>query len=336
MFNFKKTEAPHKLNRDFVLSRITDAQIFGYYFGSFKFTESYPSKFRKDKHPSTGFYVSSSGKLIYNDMAHANNSYDCFAFVAKLYNLDFSDTIKKIAADFGLVSGKPTLMAEKAIKALKHFDKTFKADTHIAFKPAKLTRENMAFWNSYHIMSKEFEEDGNYVIDELKIYGYVIPKKEGELRYALTETINGVMRTKVYSPTSSNFKWVTNIPTEIPFGLNSLNRKSDFCFVAKAKKDRLVLKKFLPNVIAAQSEQRSAMPAKVISKLNFNYEKTYIGWDNDATGIEAMEDMKKDGFIPIYLPVEWNEKFGLKDYSDLSKEHGLDAVEQFLKQQGVI
>lgn len=336
MFDFSQAEAPKKLNRDFILSKITDAQIFGYYFGNFKFGESYPSKFRRDKHPSTGFYVSKSGKLIYNDLAHRNNSYDCFAFVAKMYNLSFSEVIKKIAADFGLVTGKPSLMAEKAVRELKNFDKTFKADTKIHFRPAKLTDDNMSFWNDYHITPREFEEDGNYVIKDLYVNEYYIPNKEGEYRYALTEMIKGEMRTKVYSPGSSNFKWVTNIPTEIPFGLDSLNRKSDFCFVAKAKKDRLVLKKFLPNVIAIQSEQRSALTDKVIKKLKFNYSKNYLGADNDETGIEFVEEMEPLGFTSAILPVEWNEQFGIKDYSDLSKERSLKAVEQFLKQKGII
>jgi hypothetical protein len=336
MFNFSKTEAPRKLNRDFILSKISDAQIFGYYFGNFKFAECYPSKFRKDKHPSTGFYVSSSGKLIYNDMARRNEAYDCFAFVSKMYNLDFSDTIKKIAADFGLVTGKPSLMAEKAIRHLKNFDKTFKAETKISFDAAKITDENFAFWKAYHITKKEFRDDQNYVIKNLCINGYVIPAKEGEHRYALTETIDGVMHTKIYSPYSSNFKWVTNIPTEVPFGLKSLGTASRTCFVAKAKKDRLVLRKFLPNVIAVQSEQRSAMPDKVIKKLKFRYDRLYMGADNDETGIEYMNEMSEFGFIPAGLPEEWNEQSGIKDYSDLGKEWGLGAVEKYLKQQNII
>lgn len=336
MFSFSKTEIPRKLNKDFILSKITDAQIFGYYFGNFKFGESYPSKFRKDRHPSTGFYVSKSGKLIYNDLAHRNNSYDCFAFVAKMYNLSFSDTIKKIAADFGLITGKPSLMADKAIKALKHFDKTFKEDTKIHFSAAKWNDDNLAFWNQYHITKKELEEDGNYVIKDLFINGFKTECPPGEYRYALTEIVKGEMLTKVYSPGSTNFKWVTNIPTEVPFGLNSLPFKSDFCFTAKAKKDRLVLKKFLTDVIASQSEQKSAMPEKVINKLNFNYKKNYLGWDNDETGMEAMDEMGQHGFIPTFIPVEWGEKYGIKDYSDLSKERGLDAVEKFLKQKNII
>jgi hypothetical protein len=335
MLNFSSVEAPRKLNRDFILSKITDAQIFGYYFGNFKFGIAYPSKFRKDKHPSTGFYVSKSGKLIYNDMARRNENYDCFAFVCKMYGIDFSSAIKKIAADFGLVTGKPSLMAEKAVHRMKNFDKTFKAETKISFKRAKINDENFAFWNDYHITKQEFENDGNYVIKELCINGYWIPNVEGEHRYALTEMIDGVMHTKVYSPQSSNFRWVSNIPTEHPFGINSI-KPGESLFVAKAKKDRLVLKKFLPNVIAVQSEQRSALTDKVIKKLKFNYPKMYLGADNDETGVAFMAEMEPLGFTPAGLPVSWLDDHQLKDYSDLSKGKGLKTVEKYLKQQGII
>lgn len=338
MFNFSHTEAPKKVNRDFILSKVSDAQIFGYYFGNFKFGEAYPSKFRKDKHPSTGFYVSKSGKLIYNDMARKNENYDCFAFVQRLYNLDFSDTIKRIAADFGLIDSNASPMAQKAIKRLKNFDKTFKAETKIAFDAAKITDENFAFWLQYGITKQEFREDHNYVIKNLYINGYSIPDKEGEYRYALTEMVDGVMKTKIYSPFSSNFKWVTNIPTEHPFGLDSISRKhGDTLFIAKAKKDRLVVKKFIPNVIAIQSEQLSALPEKLIKKLKFHFPKIYLGADNDETGLAFMEEMAtKFDIIPAGLPVEWNEQYGIKDYSDLSKEKSLKSVEKFLKSKNII
>lgn len=271
-------------------------------------------------------------------MARRNESYDCFAYVSKMYALDFSDTIKKIAADFGLVTGKPSLMAEKAIRHLKNFDKTFKAETKITFNAAKINDDNFAFWKAYHITPKEFKNDGNYVIKDLCINGYWIPAKEGEYRYALTEMVDGIMRTKIYSPLSSNFKWVTNIPTEVPFGLNSISRNNgDTLFIAKAKKDRLVVKKFIPNVIAVQSEQISALPEKLIKKLKFNYKNIYLGADNDETGLAFMDEMESlHGFKPAGLPVEWNEKFGIKDYSDLSKEKELKSVEKFLKDKNII
>lgn len=335
MYDFSKTKAPEKLNKDFILSKIDDVSIFGYYHGPFKLNEASHSRFRKDKNASCGFYVSKSGKIVYNDMARVGESYDAFSYVSKLYNLSFSDTIKRIAKDFGLITGEPEPMAAKAVKSLKHFNKNFKKETKIHFSSAKWTEENLAFWKQFHITKKELEDDGNFAIKDLYINGFKIPNEKGEYRYALTEIINGEQLTKVYSPNSNTFKWVTNIPTEVPFGLNSLT-PGDYCFTSKAKKDRLVLKKFLPNVIAAQSEQKAAMPDKLIKKLKFNYQKNYIGFDNDETGLEAMDELGQHGFIPCFLPVKWREENGMKDFSDLAKIGGLEGVELFLKSKNII
>ena len=102
MFNFNDVEVPKRLNRDFVLSKVSDAMIFGYYFGKFNLKSIYPSKFHKDKNPSSGFYVSKSGKIIYNHLNGKEPKMDCFEFVKKLYNCEFRDAVKRIALDFGL------------------------------------------------------------------------------------------------------------------------------------------------------------------------------------------------------------------------------------------
>lgn len=335
MFNFKSVDEPHKLNKNYILSKITDAQIFGYYFGPFKFNESYPSRFRKDKNPSTGFYISSAGNLIYNDLARNNESYDAFAFVQKMYNLSFSDTLKRIAADFGLVTGKPQDMAAKAMVQLKDFDKAFKADTTIHFSAGKWTESNLAFWASYHITKEELKEAGIYVVNDLYISGQEIKKNPEALRFALTETVKGEMRTKIYSPGSLNFKWITNIPANHPFGINQMKR-GDSLFIAKAQKDRLVLKKFLPNVIAAQNEKKQALPNDVLTKLKSYYKTIYIGFDNDETGLDSMKRFEAEGLIPVHVPVEWREQAGLKDFADVAKDIGLDGVKHILQQNNVI
>lgn len=337
MFNFSKTQSAEKLNKDYILKRVTDAQIFGYYFGPFTMNECYPSKFRKDKHPSTGFYIGKSGKLIYNDLARSNEKYDCFAFVAKLYTLpNFDAVVRKIANDFGLIKGaKPTKAAEKAIRELKDFDKKFKKETRIIFKPAKLDGDNMRFWHEYHISDKEFKSDLNFVIKDLWINDRHIPNIQGEQRYALCEMVKGEMLTKVYTPGNSNFKWITNIPTEHPFGINDLKYKSDQIFITKSEKCKLVIKKFISDVIALQSEQFAALE-KVDKNLKFNYKKLYLGCDNDKTGLDFMDEMGQQGYIPAFLPVEFREQRKIKDLSDLSKADGIKAVEQFLKSKNII
>lgn len=303
--------------------------VFGYYFGNFKLGQVYCSKLRKDKHPSTGFYISKSGKLVYNDLAK-KKSYDCFAFVSALYNLSFSDTINKVAFDFGLISGRPKPAAEQAVRQLKDFDKKFKKDTKITWVSEPWDNKNHAFWKDYHITPDELRAEPVFPIKKLFINDIFIPNADNEPRYALTLKHKGEMLTKLYAPLSKEFKWVTNISLDIPFGLSTLRYDSEFSFTAKAVKDKIIAQKFLKSVIAAQNESRTAMPDSLISKLNFHFNENYLSFDNDETGLEAAAELEPLGFIPIYTPV------GIKDISDLCKVKGIKTIEELFKTNGLL
>lgn len=336
MFDFKSVDVPKKLNRDFILSKLTDAQIFYYYYGKFDLKSVYPSKFHKDNSPSTGFYISSSGKIIYNHLNGKEPKMDCFAFVCRLYNCSFSDAIKRIALDFGLISGNPTPMADKVIKDIANFDKSYKRETRIHFVPQPFDSEAKAFWKSFHATREDLKREGVYQIKKLYINDIFIPNGTNSLRFALTVPYKDEMKTKVYSPGGQdNLKWVSNIPLDVPFGLDTLKKQGNVSITAKAVKDLIVLKKFIPSVIASQNESRSAMSEKTIKKLQFYFNDNYIGWDSDETGLSAMEEMETIGFKKVHTPIELLKE-GIKDFSDLAKEKGLNAVEKLLKEYSII
>jgi hypothetical protein len=336
MFDFKSIDAPKKLNRDFILSKLTDAQIFYYYFGKFDLKSIYPSKFHKDRNPSSGFYISTSGKIIYNHLNGKEPKMDCFAFVCRLYNCSFSDAIKRIALDFGLISGNPTPMADKVLKEIANFDRSYKKDTRIHFVPQPFDEDAKAFWKSFHATRDELKREGVYQIKKLYINDIFIPNHTNSLRFALTVPFKDELKTKVYSPGGTDtLKWVSNIPLDMPFGFNTLKKQGGCSITAKAVKDLIVLKKFIPSVIASQNESRAAMSDSTINKLKFYFHDNYVGWDNDETGLEAMEEMATFGFKPVHVPIELLKE-GIKDFSDLAKEKGLKAVEKLLKQKGII
>lgn len=336
MFDFKGVQSTHKLNRDFVLSKISDSMIFGYYFGPFKIGEVYRSKFRKENNPSAGFYVSRSNKLIYNDFV-TEEKLDAFAFVQKLYNCSFSDAVKKIASDFGLVSGVTNDTAKKVMKDMLKFEKKYKASTVIHFTAGKWDSESLEFWKQFHITKDELKAHGVYPIKKLFINEAFISNPNNLQRYALTMQYKNEMKVKVYSPFDDGpLKWVSNIPLDVPFGMDELKYKGQNCFVAKAQKDRIILRKFLPDVIASQNENAASISPEIASDLEFNYARSFVGWDNDWPGLKGMVKMRRRGFIPIYVPVELRFKEGIKDFSDLAKAKGLKAVEKLLKQNGVI
>ena len=333
MFEFKGVEAPQRLNRDFVLGKISDAMIMAYYHGEFKVGDVYSSKFRKDRKASCGFYISSSGKLIYNDMS-TREKLDCFAFVQKLYNCDFKTAVQRVAQDFGLIDGFKTNTATQVMEKMKNFDRKHKKRTKIHFKAGRWTSENLAYWKAYHITKEELERENIFPIQTLFINEQFIPNKNDCTRYALTLQHKGEMLTKVLSPDGEDsLKWVSSIPLDIPFGMDTLPFKSDFSFGAKAGKDRLVLMKFLSDVYATQNETKSALSKKVVTSLFFNYDRNYLGWDPDETGLEGMAEMAQEGFIPAHVPVKTFQATNgiIKDWADVAKEKGLGGVEKLLK-----
>ncbi len=335
MFNFNSAEAPHKLNRDYILSKVNDAQIFYYYFGNFDLKSVYPSKFHKDKNPSTGFYISTSGKLIYNHLNNKEPKLDAFAFVQRLYNCTFSDAIKRIATDFGLVSGNPTPMADKVLNSLK-FDRSYKKETKIHFVPGKWDSSNLTFWKSFHITKDELVREGVYPIKKLYINEVFIPNGSNNLRFALTVPYKNELLTKVYSPGGDDkLKWVSNVPLDLPFGIPTLKKNAPFSVTTKSVKDMIILKKFLPSVLASQNENRWSMSDKIIKKLNFYFPENWVFWDNDETGLKGLTEMQELGFKTLHVPLSY-EKDGIKDISDLAKEKGLDTVERLLINNGLL
>ena len=99
MIDFSKIDSDLLLTPTWILSRVEDSTIFSFYFGKFELGKVYPSKFRKDRNPSTGFYVSRSGNLNYNDLINGEKL-NCFEFVMKLHGCDFKQSLTLIASDF--------------------------------------------------------------------------------------------------------------------------------------------------------------------------------------------------------------------------------------------
>lgn len=338
MFDFNSVQAPETLNKDFILSRLTDAQIFYYYFGKFDLKNVYPSKFHRDKNPSTGFYISKSGKIIYNHLNGREPKMDCFAFVQRLYSCEFKEAVKRIAFDFGLISGNPNPIPDKDLKALANFDRSYKKETKIHFKAGKWGVENLAYWKQFHITKDELVREGIYPIDDLFINEVRIPNRNNALRYALTVPSKDELLTKVYSPEKDKdqLKWVSNIPIDLPFGVEKLPVSAPFSFGSKAQKCRIVIMKFLPAVYATQNESRSALSPFTVKKLKFRYPVNYLGWDADEAGLQAMQEMESDGFVPINTGVDLFKETQIKDFSDLAQAQGLKAVEKLFKQYKLI
>ena len=92
-----------KLNKDLILSKLSEEQIFSFYIGSeIRSKKLFRSKLRNDKNPTCSMYRSKSGALIYKDFA-TNQHLNCFAYVMELFKCDYYSALKIIANDFNIV-----------------------------------------------------------------------------------------------------------------------------------------------------------------------------------------------------------------------------------------
>lgn len=327
---------PTDANDEYVLSRITDNQIFYYYFGPFKLGEVYPSKFRKDRNPSTGFYVNKHGELIYNDLS-TSEKLNCFAFVAKMFNLKYWDAVRKVAADFGLVYGKDAkVVTAQILKATEDFDRDRKNETMIQFKPGKWSEEHKKFWKLFEITGAELKRERVYPIEDLYVNKFYVSNPNKEIRFAYVENIEGKDKIKVYAPYSKKMKWLTNIPLNVPFGLNDLKFESDKVIITKSKKDLIILKKFFSDVIATQNESESALREDHTDLLTKRFKRKIILWDNDETGLNSAQKFVDKGFESFIIPLEEYQRHGIKDVSDYVKYYGLDALKDLFKNANLI
>lgn len=327
-----------KLTTEYILSQVDEATIFSHYFGSFSLGKTYNSVFREDNNPSTGFYISESGKLIYNDIA-TSEKLDCFAFVAKKFNLTYGKAILKVACDFGIIpcEGIKVISAEEIKKNIS-LSEDIKKETDIKIQADKWTPVYLKFWEQYYISQKELEDNKVYPVKKLFINDILIPNFSQNVRYAYIEEYQGKIYKKIYNPYAKNkkFKWITNIPIYMPFGINNLPYLSNTLVITKAQKDRIILKKYFTDVIALQNESPSSLRHTTIDYLNRKYKRILINTDLDNAGKEALEYYEAYGFEPLMLPDIIYDKHNIKDISDFVKHFGIQRFESFLKYKQLI
>lgn len=326
-----------EITKDYVLGQIDDFSVFSAYFGDFSFKKAYPSVFRKDDNPSTGFYIGYSGRIIYNDIA-TGEKLDCFAFVAKKFNLSYKEAVNRVACDFGLIECGEPKFTKIDLKKANRLAEEVKKETIIKIVPDSWGSAYLDYWNDYGISQKELEDEEVYPIKKLYVNDNLIPNYDGDIRFAYIINYKDKSYKKIYSPhaVSKKFKWMTNVPIYLPFGFDSLSYKSDTLVITKAQKDRILLKKFLTDVIAVQNESPSALRDVTIDFLKKKYKRIYYNSDSDDAGRAASEYFETKGLEPLTLPDSIYQSKGIKDLADLVKECGVNKLKDFLTYKKVI
>jgi len=102
---------PIELNKDIILSKISEEQILSFYGVPIQ-KGLFCSKLRKDAKPTVSVFRNKNGRLVVHDFGDGSY-YDCFAYVQALFQVSYYTALRIIANDFGIIS-KQKLTKHKA------------------------------------------------------------------------------------------------------------------------------------------------------------------------------------------------------------------------------
>lgn len=321
-----------RLSKEELFQKVDTQSIFNHYFGPFVcYRKSYPSIFRKDSNPSTGFFLNEDGEVVYSDLG-TGEKWGAISFVMKLYDLNYQDAINKIAQDFGVLKGSNT--SEPVAKIVRQKIAP-KEDKIIEITTSGWNKANLQFWKDFHITQEELEKHKVFPVNKLFINGFMIKSDNNYSRFAFLFDTPQKEYLKIYSPYEKEFKWITNCPLKIPFGYNDLEYKSDTLLITKSLKDMIVCRKFFPDVMALQNESIAAFDDELLNPILSKYKKVIIWFDCDKAGIKALEPYKEKGFITYTLEKKFLG-FDVKDPADFVKKWGLSYFKIYLKQNELL
>jgi len=324
-----------ELTMDSILEKVSDYDIFRWYMPTkdWELNEITLSPFRREKNPS--FIIGNKrGYVSFIDFGNTEFRGDCFTFVKKLYNLaNLDEVLRKIDKDFGLGISSSEIKDYKKITGEYKQPEIVKRNTLIQVTTRKFTNEELAYWNTYHQNITDLRNNEIYSIKELYLNKKKFPLKDTDLRFGYF--YNGFW--KIYRPfLGKKEKW---FPNNVP--ITTMDGKEDIkgcktAFINKSKKDHMVIKKIFPCSCAVQNEGIACFSPENVEYIKNNSETQVLSFDSDVTGVKNSQQITElFGFTYCNVHRKYLQE-GIKDWADLAKTHGMQAVEEVLKQKQLL
>jgi hypothetical protein len=333
MIKGRKKEA---LTPETILSKITEYDIFKWYMPerSWKINQVTYSPFRNEKNPS--FLIGNKyGNLYFVDFADTSKRGNCFTFVKLLFNFaSIDDVLRLIDRDFGLgISTRTSEEVKRIVPEYKQPEELGKRYSLIQVITRKFNKEELDYWNSYHQDLQDLKDNNVYAIKKVYLNKSLFPLKDTELKFGYFYDGHW----KIYRPFGDKkSKWVpNNVPITAMDGKENIIN-CDTAFINKSKKDYMVMKKVFPCSCAVQNEGMACFSPENVEYLKANSDRQILSFDSDVTGVENSQQITKlFDFGYCNVPKKYLKE-GIKDWADLSKVHGLQAVEDYLKQKQLL
>ena len=311
----KQQDAPITL--DYILSKVTEYDIYARYIGQFKIGFIYNSPFREDKNPSFGIFRSrKSGKLLFKD--HGNGECgDVIKFVELYTGLtNYNDILNRIVTDMSITNNTK-------LKSTKQYESK---DTVIGVVRQDWTDVDKQYWSQFGITKETLIK---FNVSSIKYYlcdGVVkgIYKDENPMyAYKVYDHF------KIYRPLADKYtKWRNNLTPYDIQGYEQLPKKDDLLIITKSLKDVMCLYEMGYTAISPSSESTFLTP-DVIDVLKRRFKRILICFDRDIPGVKNMRKISlKTGLNGFLVHKKWKAK----DISDAVKLNGFEVIKNWLKE----
>lgn len=329
-----------EITKDYILSNISQEDIFEYYLGIGKvvYNTQIKNPLRKDVNPSASFTWTRKGKLIFRDWTE-RETLDCFDVVQRRFNINFYEAIEKVARDFGLVGNKKIADTKYNTDPFR-MDQLVKSQSMqsiIEVKTKPYSRVDIDYLKSYGITSELCRKYQVYSVQYAWLNSslkYVFTKDTPALAYYFgIDELTKIAKWKLYfyNRQKGDTRFLQNT-TDIN-GLEQLPETGPVLVITKSMKDVMVLASFNVAAIAPQSESMEIDP-DLITELKARFPVIVTLYDFDYAGVKGAQSLKrKYGFEPLFLT---NGRFGSLDYkakdiSDFRRDFGAYETEQIIK-----
>lgn len=301
---------------DYILSKVTEYDIYARYIGQFKVGFIYNSPFRKDKNPSFGIFQSKkTGKLLFKD--HGNGECgDVIKFVELYTGLtNYNDVLNRIVSDMSITNNTK-------LKSIKKYESN---ETVIGVVRQDWTDIDINYWLQFGITLDTLNK---FNVSSIKYYlcnGIVKGiYKENNPMYAYKVYDHF----KIYRPYADKYtKWRNNLSETDIQGFQQLPSKGDLLIITKSLKDVMCLYEMGYYAISPSSES-TFIPDKALNLLKKRFKRILLCFDRDKAGCKNMRKISlKTGLNGFLI----HKKFKAKDISDAVKINGFENVKNWLK-----
>lgn len=318
MYSRKRAKLPDNITLDWILSKVTEYDIYAKYIGQFKVGMIYNSPFRKDKNPSFGIYYSKRTKqLLFKD----HGTGEC-GNVIKFVSLftgktEYNDILSDIVDKLNITNNTKLVSSKQYISP---------TETVIGVVRQEFTDVDINYWKQFNISINTLKK---FNVNSIKYYlcnGIVKGTYKRENPMYAYKVYNNF---KIYRPLADKYtKWRNNLTDYDIQGYEQLPQKGDILFITKSMKDVMCLHEMGYPAVSPSSES-TFLPKDVLEQLKTRFKRIIILFDRDVAGVKRSRKLSREtGLEAIFI----NKKFKAKDVSDAVKANSFEETKNWLNE----